>query len=141
MPLVRLIYASRKTEHWNDAELESLILEARENNHRHLVTGCLVFNRKFFMQALEGSRAQVNDIYNSICRDRRHKELELLYYDYVDQREFGDWDMYYVPDSQISKQLILKYSGVDDLDPYLMTRSGAINFLKEAVKTSVGSKG
>ena len=139
MPLVRLIYASKKTDEWNESEIESLIKTSQERNHRHLVTGCLCFNRKYFMQCLEGSRSQVNLIYNSITRDKRHKEVELLCYQYIDERDFGEWDMHYVPDSRITRELILRFSGVNDLDPYLMTNTGALRFLKEAVKQTSGS--
>lgn len=138
MPLVRLIYASKKTEDWNDSELESVIKSAQEHNHRHLVTGCQCFNRKYFMQCLEGSRSQVNLIYNRIIQDKRHKEVELMCSQYIDERDFGEWDMYYVPDSKITQELILKYSGVNDLDPYAMTNTGALRFLKEAVEQTSG---
>jgi len=139
MPLVRLIYASKKTDQWAESDLGPLIEGARNNNRRHMVTGCLVFNRKYFMQCLEGSRAQVNQIYNLVSQDPRHCDIELLYYDYIDQRDFGDWDMHYVPDSKLSKELIKRFSGVDDLDPYLMTRKGSIEFLKQAVATNAGT--
>ena len=60
MPLVRLIYASKKTDEWNESEIESLSKTSQERNHRHLVTGCLCFNRNYFMQCLEGQRSHVN---------------------------------------------------------------------------------
>lgn len=62
MFLVRLVYASQISDHFSADDIESILKKARKNNKKLNVTGLLCFNRKYFLQCLEGSRTNVNTI-------------------------------------------------------------------------------
>ena len=57
---------------------------------------CIVFtascNGNFF-QCLEGDEAQVNQLYEKLLRDPRHKDLKILLREPIERVSFGDWEM------------------------------------------------
>ena len=132
MKLVRLIYASRKTEHWNDQELQKLTAQASEYNRKHAITGVLIFNRKNFLQCIEGERSKVSALFQKIAHDDRHQNIELISVEQVDEREMERWNMCYIPDSNITQELVLKYSDSDDFNPFEMSARGAFSFIRHA---------
>lgn len=125
MYLVRLVYASSIGESFNPDDIEQILESARKNNKRENVTGLLCFNRKYFLQCLEGSRAKVNRIYHSILNDNRHKDIIILDYKEIVGREFDRWSMGYVPESSLTEPVNLKYSGGNQFKPYEMSGDSA----------------
>ncbi|MFT6733032.1 MAG: hypothetical protein ACJAS9_001217 [Polaribacter sp.] len=121
MHLVRLVYTSRVTEQLNPDEIKSIIVSARSKNTRNNVTGLLCFNRKIFLQCLEGSREAVNETYHRILNDKRHSDILLLSYVEIIMREFDVWSMGYIPESKLTSPINLKYSGTPEFDPYKMS--------------------
>ena len=69
--LTRLLYASRSVGPIDGAFLESIFERSRSNNLEHGITGvlCVYDGGNVFLQALEGSRAEVNSLYCAIVRD------------------------------------------------------------------------
>ncbi len=55
MPLVRLIYTSSISEQFTAADIGKILESARQHSTRTVITGILYFNKKFFLQCLEGS--------------------------------------------------------------------------------------
>jgi hypothetical protein len=125
MFLVRLVYASRIAEPFSTSDIEEVLESARKHNKGDAVTGVLCFNRKFFLQCLEGGRMAVNNTYHRILNDPRHKDIVLLDYKEVDHREFSSWGMAYIPEQSITDEINLLYSRDADFDPYTMTGEGA----------------
>jgi len=121
MHLVRLVYTSRVTEQLNPDEIKSIIVSARSKNTLNNVTGLLCFNRKIFLQCLEGSREAVNETYHRILNDKRHSDILLLSYVEIIMREFDVWSMGYIPESKLTSPINLKYSGTPEFDPYKMS--------------------
>lgn len=56
MFLTRLIYTSSVSEQFSPDDISTILDAARNNNQKFNVTGMLCFNRKYFLQCLEGSR-------------------------------------------------------------------------------------
>ncbi|TDF36547.1 BLUF domain-containing protein [Alteromonadaceae bacterium M269] len=125
MFLTRLVYASTITDAFQHTDIESILFKAREQNAKIDVTGMLCFNRKYFLQCLEGSRTNVNKTYHKILNDRRHTRIILLDYKEISVREFGSWSMGYMPESSMTKPINLKYSGKSDFEPYEMSGDSA----------------
>ena len=125
MFLVRLVYASKIAEPFSAPDIEEVLNIARKNNGRDAVTGVLCFNRKYFLQCLEGGRMAVNETYHRILNDPRHKDIVLLDYKEVDCREFSSWGMAYIPEQEITDEINLLYSRDANFDPYTMTGEGA----------------
>ncbi|ARN73013.1 BLUF domain-containing protein [Oceanicoccus sagamiensis] len=131
MFLVRLVYASRKSPDFNESDIEQLLASARKHNLANHVTGLLCFNRKYFLQCLEGSRARVNATYHNILNDPRHNDIVMLDYREVDSRKFDAWSMGYMPESSLTTPLNLRYSGTPEFDPYDMSGESAYQMMLE----------
>lgn len=130
MYLVRMIYASR-ANNLGPEEVNSILESARHNNARSGLTGLLCFDSDYFLQCLEGSRQAVNNLYSTIMADERHQDAVILDYRQIDQRHFADWTMGYVPNTRLTRPLILKYSGQEAFNPYLMSGDSAAAMLQE----------
>jgi hypothetical protein len=90
----QIVYTSTATEHLSCADLNELLLGARNRNKTLGVSGMLVFHGGTFLQALEGEKRAVNEVFASILTDRRHRDIEVLHRGPgFDQRVFGDWSM------------------------------------------------
>lgn len=130
MYLIRLIYASKMVPSSPNL-IQGILATSKENNEKANVTGILCFNRKYFLQCLEGARTNVNQVYRKINQDSRHDEITILGYEEISEREFGKWSMAYVPESNLTQQILLKYSGQDEFNPYQMTQKSAFLLLAE----------
>lgn len=138
MFLTRLVYTSTIEDNFSPQDIEAIIEIARKNNKKHNVTGMLCFNRKYFLQCLEGSRTQVNKIYHNILNDPRHSNIIMLDYKEISTREFCEWSMGYVPESSLTAPINLKFSGTPEFDPYKMSGESAFQMLL-ALRESVPS--
>ena len=132
--LVHLLYASRAA---NGSDITDAILQqSRANNPRLGITGVLCQGGDVFMQVLEGGRAAVNELYNTIVRDARHREVMLLHYREVSERRFAGWTMGHVRLDRINPSLLLKYSERAVLDPFTMPGEASMALLDELIATA-----
>ena len=99
-PLVRLIYRSRSLVAFigEDAaeSLEALLEVSRDNNRLAGITGVLLYNGAFFLQAIEGKSQQVEALYEAIACDQRHEDIELIEFSAVDERRYPEWSMAFI---------------------------------------------
>lgn len=91
----------------------------------------LCFNRKYFLQCLEGSRTNVNNAYHKILNDKRHSRIVLLDYKEITKREFSNWSMGYMPESSLTAPTSLKFSGKNEFSPYEMSGESAHQMMLE----------
>ncbi|MFH6783964.1 MULTISPECIES: BLUF domain-containing protein [Methylobacterium] len=73
--------------------LARLLADARRRNHAADVSGVLVYTGLGFFQVLEGPRAGVQSIFESILVDRRHHTLAVIEMDFIAERRFEGWAM------------------------------------------------
>jgi hypothetical protein len=88
------------------------------------------------MQVLEGGRTAVNLLYNDIVRDERHKNVVVLHYEEVAERQFASWTMGQVNLAKVNPSTLLKYSETTTLDPYSMSGQASMALLKELIATA-----
>ena len=133
--LVRLLYASRAVD-GQPSVIESILAQSRQFNPSTGITGILVYGGGIFLQAIEGGREAVSDLYGHIQKDARHKDVVLLHYEEISDRRFGGWTMGQVRLDKLNPSIVLKYSETADLDPYSV--SGAVSFalLEELMATA-----
>lgn len=134
--LVRLLYASRAAAAVTQEIIESILRSSREHNPALGVTGVLCHGGDVFMQVLEGGRTPVNELYNKIVRDPRHKEVVLLYYVEVSERHFAGWTMGQVNLSKVNPSTLLKYSDKPVLDPFATSGRASMALLEELIATA-----
>jgi len=135
MFLIRLVYASTISNEFHSTDIDKILESARKNNGKNNITGMLCFNRKFFLQYLEGSREQVNETYHHILNDPRHKKIIILDYKEIALRDFPNWSMSYVPESSLTDPVNLKYSGSSNFTPYDMSGESAQKMMLELSET------
>ena len=135
--LVRLIYASTATEGVGMTEFKGILQQSQANNHRRDLTGVLAFNSKVFLQALEGSREQINELYSRLTRDTRHHTVAVLDYAEIEERDWSQWSMGFAAQSADNRALFLKYSGQSVFNPYAMRGSAVKKLLGELVGKSI----
>jgi hypothetical protein len=131
--LIRLLYASRALAKIDDAMIESILERSRSHNTEHGITGVLCIHEggDVFLQALEGGRVAVNQLYADIVRDPRHRDVTLLDYAEVDARRFASWRMGIVDFNKVNRGIILRHSENVSLDPFSMTGRAALALLEE----------
>ena len=129
--LVRLIYASTATEGVGMTEFKGILQQSQANNTRRDLTGVLAFNSKVFLQGLEGSREQINDLYSRLMRDTRHHTVAILEYAEIEERDWAQWSMGFAAQSADNRALFLKYSGQSVFNPYAMSGSAVKKLLGE----------
>ncbi|MES1980682.1 MAG: BLUF domain-containing protein, partial [Pseudomonadota bacterium] len=112
--LVRLLYASRAADQ-TPAATEAILAQSRSHNPACGITGILCYGGGIFLQALEGGRTQVSELYGHIQKDIRHKDVILLHYEEISERRFGSWTMGQVNIAKLNTSILLKYSETPEL--------------------------
>ena len=134
--LVRLMYASRAVPGIDQDELIAILRKSKANNPAIGVTGVLCFSEGIFLQALEGGRSAVNQLYNRIVSDPRHQQVELLCYEEIGERRFSGWSMGQVNMGRLNPGLLLKYSERPTLDPYAVSGQVSMALFHELMATA-----
>lgn len=92
--MIELTYLSHATKSFSEAELFSLLQQARSNNGKRDVTGVLLFDGdSMFIQVLEGPEERVDALFEIIKKDPRHSDIYQLGRRDVDKRTFNNWEM------------------------------------------------
>ncbi|WP_354687028.1 BLUF domain-containing protein [Cupriavidus necator] len=131
--LVRLLYASRARQPIDAALLDAVLATSLERNPRHGITGVLCHGNGMFLQALEGERQEVSQLFQSIARDPRHHDVTLLHFEETCTRDFAGWAMGQVNAARINTATLLKFSARAELDPYRTSGGASLALLKELI--------
>jgi len=134
--LVRLLYASRAAEPVTAELVDSILRSSHTHNPALGITGVLCYGGDVYMQVLEGGRAAVNNLYNTIVRDSRHREVMLLKYSEIAERRFAGWTMGHVNLKKINPSLLLKHSELAELDPFAVTGAASMALLEDLIATA-----
>ena len=133
--LVRLLYASRAVD-TSPAAIEAILAQSRQHNPTCGITGILCYGGGIFLQAIEGGRMAVSELYGHIQKDARHKDVALLHYEEISERRFGGWTMGQVNLSKLNHSILLKYSEKPELDPYSVSGKVSLALLEELMATA-----
>ena len=93
MSIFHTIYVSTATEPLSSGQLRDLLFVARRRNSSLDITGLLLYDHGRFMQVLEGLEPGVKEVFDSIQRDHRHKNIDVLRFEEIESRHFPDWKM------------------------------------------------
>jgi len=95
MMLIRLTYFSRnRLDHWygsRDCGIAEILATSVANNLRDCITGALICDERWFVQALEGAESKVSAAFERILRDQRHREVSLVTMQAVAERRFPNF--------------------------------------------------
>ena len=133
--LVRLLYASRALDTRPEA-IDAILAQSRHYNPTCGITGILCYGGGIFLQAIEGGRMAVNELYGHIQRDKRHSDVALLLYEEITERRFSGWTMGQVNLQKLNHSILLKYSEKPELDPYSVSGQVSMALLEELMATA-----
>ncbi|MBC7681461.1 MAG: BLUF domain-containing protein [Ferruginibacter sp.] len=133
--LVRLLYASRALD-TSPGAIEAILAQSRQYNPACGITGILCYGGGIFLQAIEGGRMPVNELYGHIQRDSRHKDVALLHFEEISERRFGGWTMGQVNILKLNQSILLKYAEKPELDPYAVSGKVSLALLEELMATA-----
>lgn len=140
MSLIRLAYASEATfdekpeEHGVEPHVARILMMSRVNNSKKQVVGGLFYGNGYFFQYLEGEDEAVNELYDRIARDDRHRNVTTLIQEPLSARTFTNWSMKYVPLSA-DVQRFLDKNGMKSFKPLDFNRplcEGMIRVIRDA---------
>ena len=122
--MYRLVYVSTAKVGIGPAEIGGILEGSGSNNDERRLTGFLAHNGRHFMQALEGERDEVEEIYDRILSDDRHYGVVQLIGEEITDRAFPNWSMNYfrIDDPKGHTMVIRKDDPVDGLLPKDMPR-------------------
>lgn len=121
--LTRITYVSRSTfkpfkqKTGIEPNVARILSESRRNNIRRNLVGVLYYGDGCFFQCLEGTSDDIDELLESLKRDPRHGEIEILSRSAIPELSFHDWSMKYVSIDEKVQQL-LKKNGLHRFDPY-----------------------
>ena len=140
--LVRCLYASRAVEPQASHALDRILEKSRKNNQPRGITGLLCYNNGTFVQVLEGGREPVSALLGTIYTDNRHTGLQLLLFEEIGERHFGNWTMGKVNIDAVNGAALLKYSEKAELDPFASSGRSTLALLLELASAgSIANRG
>jgi hypothetical protein len=131
--LIRLLYISRANGAITTTVTGSILESARVHNRVAGITGVLCQGQGLFIQVLEGERSTVNRLYNTIIKDKRHQDVELVAIDEIQERKFPNWSMAHVIISESDPIIQLKHP---EFDPFEASGAQLSSLIDDLLKQS-----
>ena len=97
--LIQSVYTSAAIQPMPKSKLYKILADSRVSNKLADVTGLLVYVDGQFLQVLEGEQEVVAALLEKISKDRRHKDVKVVYKTGIERRTFNAWQMAYVSPS------------------------------------------
>lgn len=117
--LIRLTYASTVKSMPSQLrdDLINILDESNTYNFSHNIHGVLLFGNHYFYQCLEGSKTEIERLYEKIARDPRHQHVTQISLYPISILGFSIWQMKYV---QLNREINQFFSnkGLERFDPY-----------------------
>jgi len=113
MSLKFVSYISSQSRTMSKKSVEDFLFQVREKNKHLAITGILLLIQGKFVQYIEGPAEEIDKVYDSISKDKRHTEMILLDSGPLEKRQFTDWSMAY---KEVSDKQIKEIVGQDNLN-------------------------
>lgn len=113
----QIIYCSKANANVGFEDIKNILEIAQEKNQEFSLSGMLLYNGNYFLQAIEGPNENIEELYKNILKDERHYDIEQIGLIDIEQRDFGKWAMGYYN----TKTKVNEVVGYDNFDPYQMS--------------------
>lgn len=102
MTLCKLLYTSQSatTAPVRSQDIRRIVEKSARRNEALGITGSLAFVDDSFIQVLEGPPEAVEDVFERICCDFRHRDIKLIDLISTQTRQFAGWHMGLLASSQ-----------------------------------------
>lgn len=131
MSLTRLIYVSTITSEFSLGDIDKILESSYRRNSANNISGALYFSTRYFMQYLEGDRADLEETYARIIQDRRHANCIVYELEPIEKREFEDWSLAYIPQSESLRSLNSRFMQSAQFNPYDIPQQNVFAFILE----------
>lgn len=133
MALMRLIYFSEIKlrlvgRAQQVAELQAVSVD---RNRQVQVTGALVYDDLWFVQALEGEPPAVKSTFDRIARDKRHANAKIIRVANTPSRLFGEWSMGFAARNARTEPLFGLHWCNRGMNPSCMTEKDILTLMVE----------
>ena len=116
--LIRIIYLSTAVGPQTTTMTNAILKAAQAWNKANGITGVLCQGQGVFLQALEGERSAVTQLYSRIYADQRHTNVEMLHCESIPKRRYENWSMAHVNLSDVDPETKIEWP---EFDPYSVT--------------------
>jgi hypothetical protein len=97
MELFHIAYISKNAIEGSTAlvqeEIHKILQAAHRNNPEKGITGALLYSGGYFCQVIEGSEEALEELFENIQMDDRHREVAVLHFEPIEERNFANWSM------------------------------------------------
>ena len=113
-------------------DMDKLLKTCTRNNSAVNVTGMLHFNGNYFLQVLEGGRAEVSSIYHRIAADNRHTNIIMISCQDVRERIFPNWSMSLHEGLEgETRDIFLRYFPSSTVTPEAVSTESLLDFMQD----------
>lgn len=141
MPMLRLVYFSQNQidpARGSVVRVLSQILAASNcNNRLNDITGALVFDEQWFIQALEGERAAVWATFDRLREDERHSDVVVAEAVDLKARMFGNWWMGLATRGAATESAFQPFLRNGRLDPPAMSATDMLSLMEALARTGL----
>lgn len=134
MPLSQIVFFSRNKVKLGGGSMREMVRDilAACNRYDRVsgLTGALVFNEDFFLQAMEGERTAISDQLWGLAADNRHSGMVMVSCRTIERRDFEGWMVGYAGHSEALDAIYMHYGTSAKLDPTDMSVHGVIDLLR-----------
>jgi hypothetical protein len=117
---IEVVYHSVATGDLSEEAIFDLVKKAQESNKQKNITGCLLYHKGEFIQALEGNETDVNLLLKKIENDPRNKEMYIIFKNECAKRSYSAWNMAY---SALTNGDLKKLESVIDMNGFVALHS------------------
>ncbi|WP_282031454.1 BLUF domain-containing protein [Winogradskyella eximia] len=93
MSLRQIIYTSQASEQFNKRSLLDLLHTSRGYNTIDNISGVLMHRDGYFLQIIEGEQDVIENLFQRLNNDTRHKNIKMILDRSVESRLFSNWAM------------------------------------------------
>ena len=127
--MFHLIYKSTAINNLTPDHLKNILESAITFNQTVGITGCLIYFNGFFVQFLEGSQENVEQLfYERISNDKRHTNIQLLKTGTHANHIFKQWNMAYYHFNQENASQLEKLLFIDNLKIFISNLKSSGDF-------------
>ncbi len=88
-----IVYLSAATWLYSQSEMLDILTTSRKNNTALDVTGLLIYHEGSIFQILEGDEEVIQNLFDKISGDKRHKRIIKIQDESLAARNFREWSM------------------------------------------------
>lgn len=111
-------YVSTQTKELLPNGVAQILHDSKSRNDNFGVNGLLVYSEGNFFEVLEGEKNKIKDLYQAILKDKRHKNIILIFEKTVHKPLFKDEETHFISENTLYRTMAIEHfwECIKDLD-------------------------